>query len=108
MDLLVIVPEPIQVEPLYIGANGSGYFACLAAFRSPRVTAWKPALMDAAVRLAPHRVHSTMVSRVEGSFRSIVAADLHISQVTYSLMYLGAMRCSWPLAAIYHSAATTH
>mmetsp|Transcript_8518 Transcript_8518/g.10274 ORF Transcript_8518/g.10274 Transcript_8518/m.10274 type:complete len:110 (-) Transcript_8518:84-413(-) len=30
----------------------------------------------------------TMVKRVEGSFRRTVAADLHMSQVTYSLMYL--------------------
>mmetsp|Transcript_8515 Transcript_8515/g.10270 ORF Transcript_8515/g.10270 Transcript_8515/m.10270 type:complete len:135 (-) Transcript_8515:84-488(-) len=37
---------------------------------------------------APHLVHSTMVKRVEGSFRRTVAADLHMSQVTYSLMYL--------------------
>jgi len=64
------------------------YLACLAALRSPRVTAWKPALMEAAVLEAPHFEHSTMVSRVEGSFRRRVAADLHISQVTYSLMYL--------------------
>ena len=33
-----------------------------------QATAWKPALMDAAVREAPHREHSTMVSRVEGSW----------------------------------------
>ena len=63
------------------------YLACLAAFRSPRVTAWNPALMLAAVLEAPHLLHSTMVSRVEGSLRRIVSADLHISQVTYSLMY---------------------
>ena len=43
--------------------------------------------MLAAVREAPHLLHSTMVSRVEGSLRRIVSADLHISQVTYSLMY---------------------
>lgn len=49
-------------------------------------------LMEAAVLEAPHLVHSTMVKRVEGSFRRTVAADLHMSQVTYSLMYLSPLK----------------
>jgi hypothetical protein len=59
----------------------------LAFLRSPFAVAWNPLLMAAQERWAVQLEHTTIWSRVAASRCSSVFALLHISQVTYSLMY---------------------